>query len=183
MTPPLLSYIDLAAEEAAAAISTAHGDGLEDGLDFSQARYMAEVQELAEMLNRAAAICHKPGVAELLGARIHSRRLARCVGMFDVAAAAEPEPVAAQPEEEEEEEDEPELEALPGPTKPEPKNAIERVVAWLEDNGRGTKMDMLAELSHPYTTINATLAALTSLGTVISDRKRPATYRLARNAD
>lgn len=173
----LFAYIDLAAEEAAAALGTAHGDGAEDGLEFARSRHQSEILELAETLNRAAAICRKPGVADLLGERIHSRRLARCVGSFGGAVPAEPTPdMEMEPETEPEPEPEPEtLTTLPRRKM----NALEQILAWLDENRQGRLSDIWGALPYSHSTINVSLARLTSRGVVVSDNKRPATYRLA----
>ena len=92
----LTDYLDIAAEESAVALAVAHGDGLDDGEEFARSRHMDEILELAEYLNRAAAICRKPGVADLLAERVHSRRLRACVQQFDDAPAPAPAPAPAR---------------------------------------------------------------------------------------
>jgi hypothetical protein len=189
----LTDYLDLAAEEAAAALSVAHGDGLEDGQDFVQSRYMAEILELAETLNRAAAICHKPGVADLLAERIHSRRLAACVEPFQQpqpeTAVATPAPSPASPPQPQQPEPEPEDaadladpepdELPPPPAWSRPRlspaeAAVYRVLAESPAN-----YDRLAE-STGYTraSVLGALTRLRRLGLAQSSKSRPAIHSL-----
>lgn len=149
----LTDYLDIAAEESAAALATANGDGLADGEEFAQSRHMDEILELAEYLNRAAAICRKPGVADLLAGRVHSRRLRACVQQFDDAPAQAPAP-AQQP------------------------HLRDRILAHLAD-GPDTARRICDALGVSLNSGQSCIYRMIKTGQLTSNGKRPATYSVA----